>query len=102
MALINCPECSASISDKAPTCPKCGVPLSAENIATETTLVTTQETSKTLKIHTLISTCLVILGLIITMSAEAGGGSQTLGVLMAVAGFVWFIVTRFRTWWHHK
>ena len=25
MALINCPECSHRISDKAPTCPNCGV-----------------------------------------------------------------------------
>lgn len=27
MALITCPECGAQISDQAPTCPKCGVPL---------------------------------------------------------------------------
>ncbi len=27
MALINCPECDTSISDKAPSCPKCGVVL---------------------------------------------------------------------------
>ena len=25
MALINCPECSNKISDKAPACPHCGV-----------------------------------------------------------------------------
>lgn len=29
MALIACPECSAEISDKAPTCPKCGVPVAS-------------------------------------------------------------------------
>jgi hypothetical protein len=27
MALINCPECSKEVSDKAPACPSCGVPL---------------------------------------------------------------------------
>lgn len=27
MALINCPECGKYISDKAPSCPKCGLPL---------------------------------------------------------------------------
>jgi|LakMenEpi03Aug12_release.lakeMendotaPanAssembly.Ray.scaffolds.fasta_scaffold153427_3 hypothetical protein len=25
MALVNCIECGSSVSDKAPTCPKCGV-----------------------------------------------------------------------------
>jgi hypothetical protein len=29
MALIACPECARQISDKAPVCPGCGVPLSA-------------------------------------------------------------------------
>ncbi len=27
MALINCPECGASVSDRAPSCPQCGCPL---------------------------------------------------------------------------
>jgi hypothetical protein len=27
MALINCPECSSEVSDKAGDCPKCGFPL---------------------------------------------------------------------------
>ena len=28
MALINCPECSNSVSDKAFACPRCGYPIS--------------------------------------------------------------------------
>jgi hypothetical protein len=27
MALIKCPECSKEVSDRAPTCPSCGVPI---------------------------------------------------------------------------
>lgn len=27
MAMIKCPDCDASISDKAATCPKCGYPM---------------------------------------------------------------------------
>lgn len=27
MSLINCPECKKTISDKAPSCPHCGIPL---------------------------------------------------------------------------
>jgi len=32
MALINCPECGTQVSDRAPTCPKCGVPIAAQTI----------------------------------------------------------------------
>lgn len=36
MALINCPECEARISDKAVACPQCGYPLpQAEPLRTE-------------------------------------------------------------------
>ena len=31
MALIPCPECKTEVSDKAPTCPKCGVPISTDS-----------------------------------------------------------------------
>ena len=31
MALINCPECSKEVSDKAPACPNCGVVLNASS-----------------------------------------------------------------------
>jgi hypothetical protein len=29
MALIDCPECGGQVSDRAPTCPHCGVPIAA-------------------------------------------------------------------------
>ena len=28
MALLSCPECGNSVSDRAPTCPNCGLPVS--------------------------------------------------------------------------
>jgi hypothetical protein len=31
MALISCPECGQQVSDKAPTCPNCGVPIFQES-----------------------------------------------------------------------
>ena len=31
MALINCPECSKEISDKASSCPFCGCPVNSKN-----------------------------------------------------------------------
>lgn len=41
MALIKCPECEREISDQAPTCPYCGVPLKQ----TELNITTTKESS---------------------------------------------------------
>ena len=32
MALINCPECNKEISDKAETCPNCGVRLRPQKL----------------------------------------------------------------------
>lgn len=31
MALINCPECSTSVSDKAISCPSCGCPIATQS-----------------------------------------------------------------------
>jgi len=31
MSLIACPECGSEISDKAPNCPRCGVPMLRES-----------------------------------------------------------------------
>ncbi len=31
MALIACPECGNQVSDRAPTCPRCGVPILVES-----------------------------------------------------------------------
>jgi hypothetical protein len=30
MALVKCPDCSTDVSDRAPTCPKCGAPRPAD------------------------------------------------------------------------
>lgn len=40
MALINCPECGKEISDKAPACPNCGMPLRREDRGTYDVVIT--------------------------------------------------------------
>ena len=32
MGLINCPECSREVSDRAVSCPQCGSPITADNV----------------------------------------------------------------------
>lgn len=108
MALIACPECSNKVSDAAPSCPSCGVAIAAaaESRASGARLTTTQITSKKLKAQTLISVALIIVGIFgfaANVNDPAAADDPALWPsLLITAGFIWYIVTRFRIWWHHK
>lgn len=106
MALISCPDCKKEISDKAPTCPGCGAPIAKDQESAGsgvTHLVTTQETSKALKLQSALSGLLLIIGftwIIVAQSADATPSSVP-GTLIFI-GLIWYLVTRTRIWWHHK
>ena len=108
MPLISCPECSRQVSDAAPACPACGVPIAAASDARAAgvPLTTIQETSKRLKLHILGSVALIVISITWLLGSvntddpnEAAGG---VSILLLLIGLIWFIVTRFRIWWHHK
>lgn len=42
MALINCPECGHTVSDKAAACPRCGCPISPQAVAAPQQVATPQ------------------------------------------------------------
>ena len=106
MALINCNECNTQVSSKAESCPKCGAPIAMaqETIAAGTQIRTVQETSKKFKLQAMISVTLFIIGAVWLYaqvdSAEAD--PSPLATLFMLVGLVWYIVNRFRIWWHHK
>lgn len=104
MPLISCPECTKQISDMAPACPSCGVPVASvrESKGSGTTLNTMQETSKKLKLQSVLSVSLMGLGVILIGATKDGGDPSTAGPLMLGGGLMWFIVNRIRIWWHHK
>jgi uncharacterized membrane protein YvbJ len=107
MSLIKCPECEKEISSKAPACPNCGAPIAAdhESIGSGVQhLQTIQETSKKFKVHTLIAVFLIVIGCLFAFIGPDLGrdGLTSAGVLMASIGFVWYLINRFRIWWHHK
>ncbi len=106
MALINCSECSTEVSDKAESCPKCGAPISGarEAIAAGAQIKTVQETSKKFKLQTLISVSLIIVGIVwlFTISSEPNNESSGIPGLLIFIGLVWYVINRFRIWWHHK
>ena len=106
MALINCSECNHEVSDKAEACPKCGAPIAQarETVAAVTHVKTVQETSKKFKLQTLISVSLIIIGFawIIAVANNPQSESSEMPLLFIIVGLIWYIVNRFRIWWHHK
>ena len=75
MALISCPDCGTQVSDRAPTCPKCGAPIAGSSEAAKAgaLLTTVQQTSKRLKAHILVSGGCVAVGLLWAIIAIAAG-----------------------------
>lgn len=106
MALISCSECNHQVSDKAEACPKCGAPIASarETVAAGTHVRTVQETSKKFKLQTLISVSLIIVGVVwlITVFNNPQSEPSAIPGLLIFVGFIWYIVNRFRIWWHHK
>jgi len=109
MALISCPECKTKVSDSAVSCPSCGTPIAEAKQfdAAGSPLTTTQETSKKLKLHTLGSALMIIIGFIaifVTASPNDAGNVEPsrFPAFMIIIGVVWYIVAKFRIWWHHK
>lgn len=106
MALISCPECGKKVSEHAESCPECGNPIAAakESKGSGTILVTQQETSKKLKLHYVLATIAMIVGVVWFFSIPEGdlSSARHTSVLVIVFGFIWYLVTRVRVWWHHK
>ena len=109
MALIQCPECSNTVSNTAAACPHCGAPIAlaaAERVAIGTPVSTVQETSKRLKVHILYSALFWWVGVvwvIVAMNAAEGpSASAAVGFLLLFVGAIWYFATKFRIWWHHK
>lgn len=109
MALINCPECNKQVSNMAPTCVGCGFKISADRESAGSgvaALTTTQTTSKKLKGHILMSSLMFWVGLLIAIVVAGGDPSSDdppkWSILMTIVGFLWYVVTRFKIWWHHK
>jgi len=95
MALINCPECGQQVAETALACPQCGAPIARG-------IVTTQETAKGFKMHILISTLFILVGIVWAIGAGVNSTNPVIPVVLIFAGLVWFLATRFRIWWHHK
>lgn len=102
--LINCSECGKEISSKAETCIGCGAPVTDESTGSGVAkLTTTQGTSKSLKLQMALSVAAMAVGFVMIYAAyDLGHESFGPGAILMLAGFLWYFVTRIRTWWHHS
>ena len=111
MALVSCPECGTEVSSLAAACPKCAAPIASLTTAkaTGSPVITTELTSKRLKVQQAIGAGMLILGMVLLIwdrPAVAGAGIgmgfiAALGAAMVVFGLGMFIVAKIRAWWHH-
>jgi hypothetical protein len=108
MALINCPQCSTEVDPFAPSCPECGAPINSlrepENDAKGRAEL--EQTRKKLRLHTLASILLVLIGAIVLV-AEANMAQEgqegllrralvALGFACFLGGAAWSFITRIR------
>ena len=101
MALIQCPECSKSVSDIAAACPDCGYPIyqaknSGHNLDPATTI---EQTSKKWKKLKLLASAFIIVGFIV---ASKGDTAVYFGTPMIFIGLLILLYSGFGSWWHHS
>lgn len=98
MALVACHECRKDVSTQAASCPHCGAPVSGSGAS----VVTTQQTAKSLKLHMVVSGLMIVVGVIAMIATNGPHTSPALwAALLVVFGGVWLIVTKIRRWWNH-
>ena len=99
MALIECPECKREISDKATSCPHCGVPIRTTITQSDGQMSTIQLTKKKYKLQKVFITIFLILGIIFLFFTENNFG---LGLFLFIGSAIWLIILNIVIWWHHK
>ena len=108
MALIQCPECNQNVSDTAAQCPHCGAPVAVlrGNNSASTPAVTIELTGKKLKAQLLWSSLLWWGGFLWLAFDFWSGDGRSLrtwaSIVPLAAGFIWYLSTRIRIWWHHR
>ena len=105
MALINCPDCGSEVSDRAAMCPKCACPIAkgSPTLTAEGPVQLIEQSAKKYKLRQLSAGLLMIFGFILIIFNFFSGlnGVSDIGLLLFVAGLIWYIVARVATWWHH-
>jgi len=99
MALIDCPECHAQVSDQAGSCIKCGFPFKAL-AAQKSRVQTIEQTGKKYKRVTLFSLFGSFVGIIIIIGSHSDS-LLSFGFFLIIAGLLIWLVNATLSWWHH-
>lgn len=101
MALINCPECSNTVSTLATTCPHCGIPLAQ---IPGKNLKIVQHKNKRLKKEMMMAVVTMMVGIawLVAVKNMDNPESPTIPALIIEIGAIWFLVAKMGLWWHSK
>jgi hypothetical protein len=108
MALIACPECSSKVSDRAPTSPNCGYPISrprpeVQREPAPIRVTEVQFTRKWIKVLSSLVSVPYVAGIILWIVPVNLFGEAQIAVafLLIIAGIVLSIPVGLIRWWHH-
>lgn len=116
MALIDCPECGRQVSDKAPSCPGCGVliaaqfPAEPEEREWDPAELEEWEFRDRSQRHRVYSVGLFFAGLLLGSGMKHVLGIEqedipwlfVLAQVLAIAGMGWLIGNELRTFWYYR
>lgn len=105
MALIECTDCGAEVSDKAASCIRCGYPLTPatqhEQSPQPEHATTTQQTGKTFKGAQALGALLVCVGVVSCAASDGSGAGMGISGLLFLSGAGLMIGGSVGGWWHH-
>lgn len=100
MAIIQCPSCNKSVSDKASNCPHCGTPIRGVSKEDSERHLRLQHYHRVQSIQTqsMIAMLLFIggFGVMFWGDVEPSTTQHTIALSCSVIGFVWYVVNRIR------
>lgn len=107
MALINCPDCGTSVSDRAAACVKCGAPIAAQaNPAAadfgSPRVQTIEQTGKGYKAQQALGVVATMTGIVMMVAGETGSSANVFGAIVAGIGLIVYLSARLGAWWNHE
>ncbi len=103
MALIDCMECEAKVSDQAISCPHCGFPIKDKSNESDQKTVLIEKTSKDIKEQYALSLTLCLISAFITFYLILVDMPKAAGFvgIITLCTAVWNRVIAASEWWEH-